>query len=66
MKQRIQTLHGGIADLPAPYRDVMELRLREFRNRESTEALEISLPALKSRQFRALQMLRERLGDELK
>jgi RNA polymerase sigma-70 factor (ECF subfamily) len=66
MKQRIEALRCGIADLPAVYREVIELRLRELKNRESKESLEISLPALKSRQFRAIHQLRHRLTQRLK
>jgi RNA polymerase sigma factor (sigma-70 family) len=53
---------GAIAGLPKKYREVVVLRhLRELSLEQAAECLEISTPAMKSRLFRARQMLSRKL-----
>ena len=63
-KQRLAALHRGIDELPDFYREVIHLRLNHMNNRQCSSKLDISLPALKSRQFRAINLLRARLNPD--
>jgi RNA polymerase sigma-70 factor (ECF subfamily) len=63
-KQEIrQLVEGAIQSLPPIYRETLVLRdIEEISAEEAAEALEITVPALKSRLLRARMMLRESLG----
>jgi RNA polymerase sigma-70 factor (ECF subfamily) len=63
-KQEIrQLVEGAIQALPPIYRETLVLRdIEEMSAEEAAEALEIKVPALKSRLLRARLLLRESLG----
>jgi RNA polymerase sigma-70 factor (ECF subfamily) len=63
-KQEIrQLVEGAIQALPTIYRETLVLRdIEEMSAEEAADALEITVPALKSRLLRARMMLRESLG----
>src|SRR5438477_5709371 len=57
-----EILETAIEDLAAPYRTVFVLRdIEELSTEETAEALNLSIPAVKSRLLRARLQLRERL-----
>lgn len=63
---RSRTLQEGIASLPETYELPMILRYNEEMSyAEISEVLELSIPAVKSRLFRARQMLARVIGDSL-
>lgn len=63
---RSRTLQEAIASLPETYGVPMILRYNEEMSyAEISEVLELSIPAVKSRLFRARQMLARVLGDSL-
>jgi RNA polymerase sigma-70 factor (ECF subfamily) len=56
--QATQTVHCAVAGLPEKYRQVLILRdLEEFTTRETAQRLDATIPAVKSRLFRARFML---------
>jgi RNA polymerase sigma-70 factor, ECF subfamily len=63
-KQEIrQLVEGAIQALPPIYRETLVLRdIEEMSAEEAADALEITVPALKSRLLRARLLLRESLG----
>lgn len=63
---RSRTLQDAISSLPETYGVPMVLRYNEEMSyAEISEVLELSIPAVKSRLFRARQMLARVLGDSL-
>lgn len=63
---RSRTLQDAISSLPETYSVPMILRYNEEMSyAEISEVLELSIPAVKSRLFRARQMLARVLGDSL-
>ena len=58
-----RTLMAALARLTADQRNVVELRLAGLTGPEIAEALHLSIPAVKSSQFRAYQRLRALLRD---
>ncbi len=56
--EMVQALHGAVAELPVKYRQVLTLRdLEELSEQETALRLQSSIPTVKSRLFRARQML---------
>ena len=63
-EQMRETLNAAIAELPARYRDVYQLRdVEELSGEEVAARLGLSLAAMKSRLFRARALLRARLDE---
>lgn len=57
-----ETVRRAVAKLPTKYRQVVILRdLQEYTERQTAHALELSIPAVKSRLFRARHMLLKEL-----
>lgn len=63
-KEAVEIIEKAIDELPESYRTVFHLRdIEGFSNDETSEILEISVPAVKSRLHRARLFLRDRLSD---
>ncbi len=63
-KEMSQRLRGAIAELPEPYRVVVELRdLRGLSIRETANSLFLSTPAVKSRHYRAKSLLSDLMRE---
>lgn len=63
-KEAVEIIEKAIDELPESYRTVFHLRdIEGFSNDETSEILEISVPAVKSRLNRARLFLRDRLSD---
>ena len=57
-----RALHGGLATLPAKYRDVLVLRyLEENTGEDTAKCLGMTVPAVKTRTFRARRLLSTKL-----
>lgn len=67
LREELQkTLEEGIVQLPDPYRIVLVLRdLEGFSAEEVAEILGLSVPAVKSRLYRARLFLRQRLSEHV-
>lgn len=63
-RERMQILEKAINELPAPYRTVFHLRdVEGLTNPEVAEILNLSIPNVKSRIYRARLFLRDKLSD---
>lgn len=61
-----EIVEQAIANLPRPYRLALVLRdIEQLTNEEAALAMDLSIPALKSRVLRARLMLRETLAEKL-
>lgn len=49
---------GKLGELPVPYREAMQCRLQDMNAQEAAKALGITIPAYKSRLYRACALLR--------
>ncbi len=55
--EAIQIVRSAITRLPAIYRQILLLELREFSEAETARCLKASIPTVKTRRFRARRML---------
>ena len=62
--ERLRRMRQAIAELPSGQRQCLQLWLEDFSQEEISQALRISVVAVKSRIRDAKRALRERLGDE--
>lgn len=62
--ERLRQMREAIAELPSGQRQCLQLWLEDFSHEEISQALRISVVAVKSRVRDAKRALRERLGDE--
>ncbi len=63
-KELVQRIEEGMNQLPEEYRSVFVLRdIQGLSAEEACEALQLSLPALKSRLHRARLFMRKQLAD---
>ncbi len=62
--EAMQIIEKAVSELPKPYRVAFQLRdVEGLSNKEVSEILDLTVPAVKSRVHRARLFLRDRLSD---
>jgi RNA polymerase sigma-70 factor (ECF subfamily) len=65
-KELVEIFSEKIQQLPKPYRDVLHLRrFEELTLKEVSERMQISVTGVKSRQYRAKEMLKREISDTM-